>query len=73
MSYHFHTLIIQEGKYFIARCVEFGVVSQGESVEAAENNLKEAVALYLEDKPREEISQYAARRSFVGSMEFEYV
>lgn len=52
MNYKFSTIIIQEGKWYIARCIELGVVSQGKTIEAAQENLKEAVGLYLEDQPK---------------------
>ena len=52
MIYKFTTIINKEGKLFVARCVELGVVSQGKTVELAQNNLKEAVELYLEDMPK---------------------
>ena len=29
MTYRFTTVIIQEDKWYVARCVELGVVSQG--------------------------------------------
>ncbi len=48
MSYRFTTIITQEGKWHIARCVELGVVSQGKTIEEAQRNLKAAVALYRE-------------------------
>lgn len=47
MIYKFITIIQQEGKWFVARCIELGVVSQGKSIEQAQKNLKEAVELYL--------------------------
>ena len=52
MTYRFTTVIIQEGKWYVARCVELGVVSQGKTIERAQENLKEAVELYLEDQPK---------------------
>lgn len=52
MTYKFTTIINKEGKWFVARCVELGVVSQGKTVESAQDNLREAVELYLEDMPR---------------------
>ncbi len=52
MTYKFTTIITQEGKWFVARCLELGVVSQGKTVEEAQKNLKEAVELYLEDQPK---------------------
>lgn len=52
MTYRFATVIIQEGKWYVARAVELGVVSQGKTVQEALDNLREAVELYLEDNPR---------------------
>ena len=52
MTYRFTTVISQEGKWYVARCVELGVVSQGKTIKQAQENLKEAVELYLEDQPR---------------------
>lgn len=50
--YKFTTIITKEGKWHVARCVELGVVSQGKTIEKAQKNLKEAVELYLEDRPK---------------------
>lgn len=44
-------LINKEGKWYVARSLELGVVSQGRSIEEAEKNVKEAIDLYLEDQP----------------------
>jgi predicted RNase H-like HicB family nuclease len=52
MTYRFTTIITKEGKWYVARCVELGVVSQGRTIEDAQRNLKEAVELYLEDQPK---------------------
>ena len=52
MTYRFTTIIAQKGRWFVARCVELGVVSQGKTVEEAQKNIKEAVELYLEDQPK---------------------
>jgi predicted RNase H-like HicB family nuclease len=40
--------ITQEGKFFVARCPELGVTSQGESLVEAQKNLKEAIELFIE-------------------------
>lgn len=48
------TIITKEGKWYVSRCIELGVVSQGKNVEDAQKNLKEAVELYLEDAPKSE-------------------
>ncbi|MBI4095017.1 MAG: type II toxin-antitoxin system HicB family antitoxin [Candidatus Liptonbacteria bacterium] len=52
MSYKFTASINKEGKWFVARAIEFGVVSQGRTIEEARQNLKEAVELYLAGEPR---------------------
>ena len=48
MTYRFSALITKEGEWFVARCPELGVTSQGTDVESARANLREAVALSLE-------------------------
>jgi predicted RNase H-like HicB family nuclease len=41
----------KEDKWYVAECIEVGTVSQGETVEEAIANLKEATELYLEEFP----------------------
>jgi predicted RNase H-like HicB family nuclease len=41
-------IISKEEKWYVAHCVELGVVSQGKTIEEAKANLQEAVELYLE-------------------------
>jgi len=48
MSRKFTAVITREDKWYVAHCVELGVVSQGKTIEEAQSNLKEAVELYLE-------------------------
>jgi len=52
MTYTFTTIITKEPKWYVARCVELGVVSQGKTIEKAQQSLKEAIELYLEDQPK---------------------
>ena len=52
MSYKFTTIITKEGKWYVAYCLELGVVSQGKNIDEAKKNLREAVELYLEDQPK---------------------
>lgn len=42
--------ITHEGRWQVARCLEVEVASQGESVEEALANLREALELYFEDE-----------------------
>jgi predicted RNase H-like HicB family nuclease len=39
----------KEGNLFVADCPEVGTVSQGETIEEAVRNLREATELYLEE------------------------
>lgn len=55
---HIKTLsavLIKEDDMFVARCPEVGTVSQGNSIEEAIANLKEATELYLEEFPLREM------------------
>lgn len=40
-----------EGAWYVARCLEVEVASQGRTVEQALANLQEALELYVEDTP----------------------
>ena len=45
------TVIIQkEENWYVAKCVENAVASQGTTIEEALNNLTEALQLYFEDE-----------------------
>jgi len=37
-----------DGKWFVARCLDLPVTSQGETMEVAKANLKEAIELYID-------------------------
>lgn len=47
----FTAILHKEEAIYVAECPEIGTVSQGESVEEAIANLKEATELYLEEFP----------------------
>jgi predicted RNase H-like HicB family nuclease len=72
MTYRLTTVINKEGKWYVARCVELGVVSQGRTIEEAQKNLKEAVELYLEDQPKIKKS-LPKSAPLVTSFELKYV
>jgi predicted RNase H-like HicB family nuclease len=48
MTYRFSALITKEADWYVARCSELDVTSQGEDIESACANLREAIKLYLE-------------------------
>ena len=43
----------REGNLYVAECPEVGTASQGETIDEALSNLKEATELYLEEFPQE--------------------
>lgn len=47
----FTAIIHKEEDMYVAECLEVGTVSQGEGIESAITNLKEATELYLEEFP----------------------
>jgi predicted RNase H-like HicB family nuclease len=52
MNMHTLTAVIhREEDMYVAECPEVGTVSQGDTVEAAIENLREATELYLEEFP----------------------
>ena len=48
MTHRFPVLITKEEDFYVARCSELGVTSEGDDVESARGNLREAIELYLE-------------------------
>ncbi|MDP2940495.1 MAG: type II toxin-antitoxin system HicB family antitoxin [Candidatus Omnitrophota bacterium] len=71
MSYQFTTIIKKEGKWYVARCAELGVVSQGKTIEEAKGNVKEASELYLEGEP-ETAKQFSKEPAFITTFELKY-
>lgn len=47
-EYELSALIKREDDWYVARCVELDVTSQGRTFEEARENLREAVELYIE-------------------------
>ena len=48
MTYRFSALITKENGWYVARCPELNITSQGRDVESARASLSEAVELYFE-------------------------
>lgn len=53
MTHQFSSVINKENGKYVALCPELDIASQGESIEESLHNLKEAIALYLEDEDAE--------------------
>lgn len=57
MTRHLTAIIEREGDGYVSRCPELDVASQGDSVEAARGNLREALELFFETAPDEEVKR----------------
>jgi len=55
VSKRLNAVITRDDKFFVAQCIELGVVSQGKTIEEAQANLKEAVELYIESFGMEDL------------------
>ena len=54
MTHQFSTIITKENHLYVAHCPELDIASQGESIDEAIQNLKEAIELYHEDEDTNE-------------------
>lgn len=57
MSIRYNVIIQKEEDWYVAKCIDNSVASQGKTIEEALKNLKEAIELYYQDeepiKPKE--------------------
>ncbi len=63
----FTAVLHKEDDLYVAECPEVGTISQGDTIEEAVANLKEATELYLEEFPISETS-----RSWLTTFEAAY-
>jgi predicted RNase H-like HicB family nuclease len=45
--------IYHDGDFYCARCLDFDIFSQGETLDELVRNIKESIVLYFEDEPLE--------------------
>lgn len=65
MSVKFTVVIQKEEDWYVSKCLENNVASQGKTIEESMANLSEAISLYYEDNDIENISSPV----FVTTME----
>ena len=66
---NFTAIIEKEGHMYVALCPELDVASQGNSVEEARQNLKEAIELFLEEASPSEIKERLHSELFITQLE----
>ena len=68
-KFQFTAVIEREGEGYVSLCPELDIASQGETVEQAKDNLKEAIGLFFEHASAKEISQRVHDEIFVTRLE----
>lgn len=69
MQKQFTAIIEREGDGYISFCPEFDIASQGDTIEEARENLREALELFFEDASPEEIKQRLHEEVYVTRVE----
>ncbi len=69
MKYQFTAVIEREDNMYVALCPELDIASQGETVEVARTNLKEAIELFFETASQQEIRERLHDEVFVTRLE----
>jgi len=69
MTKRLTAVIHREGTGFVALCPELDVASQGDTIEAARDNLREALELFFECAAPEEIQERLGEEVFVTQVE----
>ncbi len=69
MLKHLTAIIEKEGDGYVALCPEVDVASQGDSIEEAKANLKEALELFFETASEEEIESRLHNEVYVTHVE----
>ena len=62
-------VIYREGTGFVSLCPELDIASQGDTIEAARDNLREALELFFECAPPAEIQERLGGEMFVTQIE----
>ena len=62
-------LIEREGDGYVSLCPELDIASQGGTIEAARDNLREALELFFESASPEEIKQRLRDEIFITQVE----
>jgi len=59
--YRLTAAVAKDGGWYVARCLEVEVASQGETIEDALATLRSALELYVEDEPAPQLALTAAK------------
>jgi predicted RNase H-like HicB family nuclease len=62
-------IIEREGNGFVSLCPELDIASQGDTIEEARTNLREALELFFETASSKEISQRLGNEIYITQIE----
>jgi predicted RNase H-like HicB family nuclease len=69
MNLNLTAIIERDGNAYVALCPEYDIVSQGDSIEAARQNLREALELFFECASAEEVERRRSSEVYVTQVE----
>ncbi len=69
MNRQLTAIIEREGDGYVALCPELDIASQGDSIEAARENLREALELFFECASPEEVNERLHDEVYVTQLE----
>lgn len=69
MNRQLTAIIEREGSGYVSFCPEIDVASQGDTVQEASDNLREAVQLFFDSASPEEISQRVHNELYITRLE----
>jgi predicted RNase H-like HicB family nuclease len=69
MKRQFMAVIEREGDGYVALCPELDIASQGDTIESARDNLREALELFFEAASAEEVEQRLRREVYVTQVD----
>ena len=69
MGRNLTAIIGRDGDGYVALCPEVDIASQGDTVESARDNLREALTLFFEMAPQEEVKRRLNAEVYVTQIE----
>ena len=65
-------VIEREGDGYVALCPELDIASEGDTIEEARHNLQEALALFLESAPADEVAERLHSEVYVTGLDIAF-
>jgi predicted RNase H-like HicB family nuclease len=69
MTHKLTAIIEREGDGFVSLCPELDIASQGDTIEEARSNLKEALELFFETASKQEINRRLKNEVYITQLE----